>query len=197
MSLVLADGGSLVDWANTALAVLGLGAAIIALIQSRRSNDAAKEANSISREANQLAKNAMRMQEDEGRVRLVVKPRMMCLIGDGEDSRPRPVVEVINLSAFPVTIQNIHWKTDRDQKAWFYWKNPTVAAPFGQLPARLPPREALTAIGTPTSFQSIEDLKAITAAVVFTACGEQIEGMTQEWKTEVERMTKESHQRAP
>lgn len=189
----------LTDWVNTVIALAGLFLAIIALVQTRRSNDAAKEANDIShsandmaKEANSLAARALEMQENEGRVRLVVKPRMLCAIGDGEDSRPRPAVEVINLSAFPVTVTKICWKTNRKEEAWFYWKNPTITTPFNELPARLPPREALTALGIPTRFASIDDLQAITAAVVFTACGEQIEGMSEEWHGDVARIVEEA-----
>lgn len=189
MSFILADSMSLLGWANTAIALLGLCASIFALLYSRRSNHAASEANHISREANRLAEQAVKMQEEESQTRLVVKPHMMCIIGEGEDSRPRPVVEVINLSAFPVTISKICWKTNRAEKAWFYWKNPTICDPFGQLPARLPSHEALTAVGTPSSFHSLEDLQAVTAAVAFTACGEQVEGMTNEWKEEVGRIS--------
>jgi hypothetical protein len=185
---ILADGGSLVPWANTVIAVLGLSAAAIALIHSRASNRTAREANDISRAANALAEEALDMQENEGRVRLVVKPRMACIVEDGEDPRPRPMVDIINLSAFPVTIRNIHWKTNRAEKAWLYWKNPTITSPFGELPARLPPHEALTALGTPTSFKSLDDVQAITAAVAFTACGEQIEGMTKEWQEDIASM---------
>ncbi len=188
MSFILADSMSFLGWANTVIALLGLCASIFALIYSRRSNHAASEANHISREANRLAEQAVKMQEEESQTRVVVKPHMTCIIGDGEDSRPRPVVEVINLSTFPVTISKICWKTNRAEKAWFYWKNPTICSPFGQLPARLPSHESLTAVGTPSSFQSLEDLQAVTAAVAFTASGEQVEGMTNEWKEEVGRI---------
>lgn len=181
---VLADV-SMPSWINTATSVLGLCVAMAALLTSRRTAQAAREANEISRGANQLAELALKRQEDESQVRLVVKPRLMRALGDEEDSRRRPVVEVINLSAFPVTITDVHWKTNRDQKAWLYWKNPTICEPYGRLPARLPPREALTAIGTPTSFQSLDDLRAIMAAVAFTACGERIAGMTNEWLEDV------------
>lgn len=198
MTHLLASDTGFVDWATAVIAVAGLFLAIIALLQTRRSNDAAKEANSISRsandsatDANELAERALKMQEDEGRVRLVVKPRILCVIGDGEDQRPRPVVEVINLSAFPVTVTKICWKTNRTEKACFYWKNPTITSPFNELPARLPPHESLTALGTPTSFESLNDLKAVSGAVAFTACGEQIEGMTKEWQEEVARMLSE------
>lgn len=198
MMRILADSGP-IDWVNMVIAAAGSLIAIIALLQTRKSNAAAQEANEISRgandfahDANRLATRALEMQEDEGRVRLIVKPRMMCFMGEGEDPRARPVVEVINLSAFPVTIRNIHWKTDRAEGAWFYWKNPSITSPFDGLPARLPPRESLTALGTPTSFKSVEDLQAITAAVVFTSCGEQVEGMTPEWKTEVARLVAEA-----
>lgn len=47
MSTTLADIG-LVDWANTVIGLVGLGAAGFALLQTRRSNKAAAEANSIS-----------------------------------------------------------------------------------------------------------------------------------------------------
>lgn len=200
MSTTLADIG-LVDWANTVIGLVGLGAAGFALLQTRRSNKAAAEANTISRGANELAgqanryaEKALQLQEEEGLVRLVVKPRMMILVGDDEDDdrRPRPVVEVVNLSAFPVTVTGIHWKAEgANGKHSFYWKNPTVANPFGQLPARLPPREALTAVGIPTSFKSLDDLASITAAVAYTACGEEFEGMTDQWRETVAKMVAE------
>lgn len=188
----------MVDWANTVIALAGVFLAIIALLQTRRSNRTADEANTISRGANDLsgqanryAERALQLQEEEGKVRLLVEPRMMCVIGDGEDERPRPVVKVVNLSAFPVTIDAIHWKNNRETKGHFYWKNPTIANPFGKLPARLPPRESLTALGNPTSFKSLDDLASVTAAVAYTACGEKVEGMTEDWKTEVARMVAE------
>ncbi|MCC6676400.1 MAG: hypothetical protein IT436_04590 [Phycisphaerales bacterium] len=210
MSVTLADTG-MVDWANTVIAVAGLFAAGIALWQTRRSNRAAAEANTISREANALAgkandhaEQALKLQEEEGKIRLVVKPRMMMVVsedGDPEDDRrPRPVVEVVNLSAFPVTITGIHWKATPNadgKKGSFYWKNPTITNPYGRLPARLPPREAMTALGIPTSFKSLDDLASITAAVAYTACGEEFEGMTDQWKTEVARMVAEGKTGSP
>ena len=65
------------------------------------------------------------------------------------------------------------------------------ADPFGQLPARLPPREALTAVGIPTSFKTLDDLASITAAVAYTACGEEFEGMTDQWRETVAKMVAE------
>jgi hypothetical protein len=106
---------------------------------------------------------------------------MLCVIGDGEDTRARPVVTVINLSAFPVTIEKIWWKTADPTGRGFFWKNPTIANPFKSLPARLESRQALTALGIPDTFQSVEDLLSITAAVASTECGESIEGMTPQW----------------
>ncbi|MCC7389399.1 MAG: hypothetical protein IT431_11585 [Phycisphaerales bacterium] len=183
----------MVDWANTVIALAGVFLAIIALLQTRRSNKASAEANELSGQANRFAERALQLQEEEGKVRLLVEPRMMCVIGDGEDQRPRPVVKVVNLSAFPVTIDAIHWKNNRETKGHFYWKNPTIANPFGKLPARLPPRESLTALGNPTSFKSLDDLASITAAIAYTACGEKVEGMTGDWKTEVARMVAEGN----
>lgn len=116
------QGSNMVDWMNAMLAVVGLLAALFALYQTSRSNRQSDKANKISHEANTIAKRAMQMQEDEGRLRLVVKPRMLCVVGDDEDRRARPVVTVINLSAFPVTIEKIWWKTASPTGAGFFWK---------------------------------------------------------------------------
>jgi hypothetical protein len=132
----------MVDWANTVIALAGLFLAIVALVQTRRSNRTADEANTISRGANELsgqanryAERALQLQEEEGKIRLAVNPRMLLVIGDGEDDkRPRPVVEVVNLSAFPVTITKIFWKTASPDGRGFFWKNPALTAPFGQFP---------------------------------------------------------------
>ncbi|MFN0008794.1 MAG: hypothetical protein ACKVXR_12905 [Planctomycetota bacterium] len=150
-----------------------------------------QEANGISRDANRIAEHALKMQEDESRVRLVVEPRMMMLIGDGEDERPRPVVKVINLSKFPVTITGIHWKLD-GPLASGYWKNPTIANPYRQLPARLESRAALTAIGIPDGFPSVEFMLSIRSCVVWTDCGEEAEGMTDQWKEHCAKLAAEA-----
>jgi hypothetical protein len=173
---------------STVVAVGSLIAAIVAALLSRQSNKASKEANLLANKANWVAERALQLQEDDARLRLSVKPRMMCVLGDGEDPEPRPVVEVVNLSSFPVTIVSIHWKTDRAEKPWLFWKNPTISHPFDMLPARLPLREALTAVGIPTTFASTKDLLAVTAAVASTACGERIEGMTDDWLKHCEKV---------
>lgn len=172
----------MVDWLNTVIAVAGLLFAIIAIWQTRRANHASDKANHISREANKIARQAMQMQEDDGKVKLVVKPQMLCVIGDGEDKRVRPVVTVVNLSTFPVTIEKIWWKTADPKGRRFFWKNPQVAHPFDSLPARLDSHQSLTALGLPSTFNSVDDLLSITAAVACTECGESIEGMTPQWK---------------
>lgn len=186
---------------NTAIALAGAVAAIFALVQSRNANkksdksiEVSKEANGISRDANRIAEHALTMQEDEGRVRIVVEPRMMILLGDGEDDRPRPVVKVINLSKFPVTITGIHWKTDKPDGTGYFWKNPTIANPYGRLPARLESRAALTAIGIPHGFKSLDDLLAIRSCVVWTDCGEEVAGMTDQWKEHCAKVAAESRE---
>ena len=95
------------------------------------------------------------------------------------------MVEVINLSNFPVTITNIHWKVS--DGTWLDWKNPDIANPFGSLPARLPPHECLTAMGN-QQYPTDEQLLTITAAVAFTACGEQIDGMTDQFREHVAKV---------
>jgi hypothetical protein len=75
-------------------------------------------------------------------------------------------------------VEKIWWKTADPTGRGFFWKNPTITNPFKSLPARLEARQALTAIGTPDSFKTVEDLLSVTAAVASTQCGESIEGMT-------------------
>ena len=200
MLLVAGTGGtSLVEWVNTVVAAAGLVVAAFAFLANRlsaraadRANDISRDANELAKQANQAAQRAVELQLDESTLRLVVKPRMMNAVGAGEDPAPRPVVEVINLSAFPVTVQQIGWKTGRKESAWLFWKNPTITAPFGNLPARLPPREALTAVGTPRSFETLDDLLAVRAAVAVTACGESVEGMTEQWREFCDRKRAEA-----
>lgn len=171
----------MIEWLNLALAIASCVAALIALLFSWRSNQSSTEANRISREANDIARQSMKMQEDESRIRLVVQPQMLHVCGDGEDQRARPFVRVINLSAFPVTVEAIWWKTADPSGAAFYWKNPRITPPFHSLPARLESRQALTALGKPDSISSIDDFLAITAVAVRTECGETVEGMTPQW----------------
>ncbi len=174
MAYLLAFDNGMVDWANAVLAVLGLTIAIVALWQTRRSNAVAKEANEISRAsnnfapgANALSAQAVQMQLDQSLVRLVVKPQMLHVLGAGEDRRARPFVTVINLSALPVTIEKIWWKkADPQGHKGFYWKSPTVTDPLGSLPARLQSHQALTAIGMPDCFESVDDLLSITAGYI-------------------------------
>lgn len=182
MLLLSQQVAEVTDWLNTIVAVAGLLVALYALWQTRRSNQNADEANNISREANTIAKHAMQLQVDESRLRLVVEPRMLHIVRGGDDSRARPVVRVINLSAFPVTIEKIWWKTADPSGRGYFWKNPTITAPFGSLPARLDPRQAMTAMGKPDGFKNLDDFLSITAAVACTECGESVEGMTSQWE---------------
>lgn len=197
MNILILSDISIIAWLNTVIALLGLFVAVIALLMTRKANKSASEANDLSHdanslatEANQYASRALQLQEDESAVRLIVKPQILLVVGlddESEDDRqPRPVVEVLNLSAFPVTIRAIHFK--RNDDTYFYWKNPDIANPFGKLPARLPAKESLTAVGNPTTFKSLEFFATVTAAVAYTSCGEQIEGMTDQWKEEVRRL---------
>jgi hypothetical protein len=182
MNMFAQQESALITWFNAVVAVAGLLLACFALWQTRRSNHTSDQANHISREANTIARQALRMQEAEGNLRLVVKPQMLHVMGDGYDSRARPVVTVINLSAFQVTIERIWWKLSNPEGASLYWKNPKVSDPFDSLPARLAPRQALTAVGIPDTFMELDHLLSITAAVASTECGESVEGMTPEWR---------------
>lgn len=147
--------------------VVGLVVAVIAIVQTRH--------------ANAVAARAIKMQEDESLVRLVVEPRMLIVVADGKDRRPRPVVRVINFSAFPITVEQIWWKTNAADGKGFFWKNPPLSAPFNHSPARLEPRQAFTAIRNPG--MKDEDVLSVTAAVAVTECGERPEGMTEQRKS--------------
>lgn len=146
--------------------VVGLVIAVIAIVQTRN--------------ANSVAARALKMQEDQSLLRLVVEPRMLIVMGEGEDRRPRPVVRVINLSAFPVTVEKIWWKTGSADGKGFIWKSPPLSAPFNQLPARLEPRQAFTALGN--AWTNDDDVLSVTAAVAITECGESIEGISDQWR---------------
>lgn len=188
----------MIELASNFIAAAGVILAIVALVHSRRANREAREANNISLAANSLAEQAnehaaraVELQEDQGVLRLRVEPRIMRLLEDGEGEYPRPVVKVVNLSAFPVTISGIHWENNLKPNGQFWWKELTVAMPFEHLPARLPPRESLTAFGVPTTYGALDDLAAISAAVVSTACGQTVVGMTEDWKESLRYMIAE------
>jgi hypothetical protein len=161
------------DWINMTVGGLGLIIAVVAIFQTRHGNRIAKEANSV-------AERALKMQEDQSAVRLVVSPKMLSVVGDAKGEDPRPVVTVINLSAFPVTVEKLWWKTASADGKGFYWKQPPLSAPFGNLPARLESRQSFTAMGLPPTNEV--DLLSVTAAVAITECGESVEGMTDQWR---------------
>jgi len=179
----LVINADLVDWIVAVLALGALLVSLVALWQTSRSNAIARDANELARHANTLAERTTKVQEDEAKVKLVVKPRMMVAAGEGGNARP--FVEIINLSSFPVTISAIWWRMIDDK--WGFWKNPDISSPYGSLPARLPSHESLTAMGSP-DFPTREQLLATTAAVAFTACGEKIVGMTDEWLKYAEKV---------
>lgn len=136
-----------------------------------------------SKRANEIACLALDHEKLRSKVLLHVEPRMVVTIGDDVDERPRPIVNVINLSQFPVTVSQIHWKIYGGEDAgWFFWKNPDVSAPYSKLPARLDPRTAVTAIGVPTTFKGKNQLLAVEFAVAITECGEQFMGMSDQWR---------------
>lgn len=142
---------------------------------------AAREANTISAEVKAVAQRALSLQEDETVVRVSVQPRMMLVFGDGDDEAPRPIVKVVNLSAFPVTITAVHARLHDADDGYLFWKNPTLAAPHNRFPARLEPRTALTVIGSDGAV-SEDDLFGVRSYVALTECGEQIHGMTEQWR---------------
>lgn len=183
------DPSGLIDTINTIIATCGFAAALYAIVQTKHSERIAKEANTLSlqsndiaRHANELSAAAVRLQEAEGQVRLVVKPRMLYLAIEGEhgDLRARPMVTVVNLSTFAVTVNSIFWSTNQPSGAGFFWKTPSVGGSSRSLPMKIEPRHSFTAIGEPDMF-NLEQLLSITAAVAQTACGESVEGMTPQW----------------
>jgi hypothetical protein len=169
----------MMDWINMIVGGLGLIIAVVAIFQTRHGNRIAKDANSV-------AERALKMQEDQSVVRLVVAPKMLIVLGDEKGEGPRPVVTVINLSAFPVTVAQLWWKTDSADGRAFYWKQPPLSAPFGNLPARLESRQSFTAVGLPGMKE--DDLLSVTAAVAITECGERVEGMTDQWRAYCEEL---------
>jgi hypothetical protein len=186
MTYAVAETSSTFDWVNAVVAVCGVLLAVIALLQTKKANAISAAANKLSEEANRFAATALEMQEDEGKLRLVVKPRMMQSHGVTNPRKASPMVEVINLSAFPVTITAIWWKTDGSPGSFLLSKSLSVLSPHSGFPVRLQPRDQLTALGPSNTFDD-EDLAKITAAIARTACDEQVEGMTEQWRESVAR----------
>ncbi|MDO8632913.1 MAG: hypothetical protein Q7R41_20720 [Phycisphaerales bacterium] len=175
------------NWANIATVLCGF-AALVAIVVALRSNKIAKNSNAI-------AAKALQLQEDGGKVKLIVKPHMYFTMSGADNQTDRNAlagVEVINLSAFPVTVTKILWKTTRTGEPWMYWKYPKFFSPFRDLPIRLPPREAFVAYVESNSLRP-EELASITGAGVGTACGEIIEGTTDDWKQAVAKIVSESN----
>lgn len=188
--------------ASLIFSALGLVLSIASIVVAMRSNSHAKEANRISSQSsglaseansiaaasNEIAHRVERMQRAEAEVRLVVQPRMQVLVGRDADNRPRPVVRVINVSSFPVTIRAIGWKTSSAELPNLLWKNPIDAVSGRPLPIRIESRSAALFPGIPDWLPSNLSLESIVACVAFTDCDEEFEGMTEQWKDSVQRM---------
>lgn len=168
-----------IDYIVAVFAFCSLLVSLFALLQTDQSNKTAKEANQLATEANVLSERTMRLQEDQEKVRLAVKPKFMFIYEEQEPHIPRVFIEIVNLSAFPVTVTKIGFKSKDGTQ--FLIKNPTIGAPFNSLPARIPSREALLAMGEDLDATKTMYLDTAVALVV-TACGEVIEGSMEQFR---------------
>jgi len=154
---------------------------------SAMSNQIAEESNKISAESNEVAHRVERLQVDEAAVRLVVKPRMRIVVGLDRDHRPRPVVQVINLSSFPVTLGAIGWRSSTPAYPHVLWVRPVDSVSGRGLPLRMESRSAALFVGTPDWLKPDLPLESITACVAYTDCDKEFDGMTEDWKDFVKR----------
>lgn len=195
-----ATSSSTVEWLNTLLAAVALAVGIVALIQTARANRTANAANQLSGGANEIAKGAnviaeraLSHQLDDAIARVRVIPRIATLVGHRETEGPLPIVEVVNLSSFAITISNVWWRVkpgDGDGHA-LIWVRPKVSSPHQSLPARLEARDSLTLMGSTESLQDLAVVRGIIAAVVQTASGEAFEGMSETWKSSLDKLEAE------
>lgn len=160
---------------------------------AREAKTIADSANDFAREANEIAKQALAVQEEQGKLRLKVTPQMRCVYSDApEDIQngkiPRPVVEVTNLSAFPVTITRICFPTDNPPNS-IIWLRPQLNAPYHSLPARLPPRSTLIALGKAGMLKA-SDLAKVVGCEAYTECGEIVRGITEEFQNAIDEAKK-------
>lgn len=104
-------------------------------------------------------------------VKLQVTPVLGVAVPQGH---PCVCVDVVNLSAFPVTITEIGFHR-RDGKRYSILDQPlTNGMP---LPQRLEPRESITAYFPPAI-----DLRVVTTAFARTSCGMVQDGDSANWK---------------
>jgi hypothetical protein len=168
----------IVDWIVAVMAVAAFVVSLAALKLTSNANRIAQDANNISvganslaQNANQLAERTMHLQEDEGRVRLCVISSLMHFVG--EDTTPRPMVEVRNISSFPVTITKVGWRQKDGKFLWLI--RPEISGPFKALPVRLPSHDSLIAYGRPID-SSDDSFLTVVAVAAITACGEELHG---------------------
>ena len=185
------------DW-ETIIAAVGSGLAVVALVHTSRANKEAREANRHSRKANTLdgqanehAARAIKIQEEQSRLRLRVEPSVRMVGVEGLYYWPKLEVRIVNLSAFPVTIDDIRWEADSKPDGELRWRFLSESDPSRGVPAQIAPRESQTFHSTEPGFAALSDLEFVTAAVVYTTCGARVTGTTDEWAAQASNVVAE------
>jgi len=105
-------------------------------------------------------------QINKDRVRLRVVPKIMRLIQAGQVSGPQLCIEVINLSAFAVTISGVGFRARGHYLALVH----PILLDEGAWPRRLEPRQSVTAFFN-KDWRKDEDLRNARCAIATTECG--------------------------
>lgn len=188
------SGQTIPDWLSALFALGALITAVIALVQTRRAartaghaNELSADANRLAAKANQQSSEALRLQCEEQEVRILVRPRIVREVSRNTPDSVRVAVEIVNLSAFPVTIKAIWWsETDKTATVGDAVFRPMLTDPYTTLPARLPSRDAVVALLREISREDIETMRRWKTCVVNTACGLAFEGGGPEWTAAVQ-----------
>jgi hypothetical protein len=98
---------------------------------------------------------------------LRVRPGWWFVYGDPAEQGIQ--IDVLNLSAFPVTITNVGYLV-RGRKGFLTWK-PAILDPAFGLPLRLEPHDS-HAFRFPNQFLEEFDFSQVTKAIVYTSSGE-------------------------
>jgi hypothetical protein len=106
-------------------------------------------------------------QMSKDRVRLKVTPAHALPVGRGRSGDWTLSIDVVNLSAFPVTVDEVGLELVTKQHLV---NTPTTTANGGALPVRLEPREALTVLCYP-ELKLHPRLREVRAAYVRCQCG--------------------------
>jgi len=115
------------------------------------------------------------------KVKLKVFPKVSCFLENDERRSAKTAVvfrvciEVINLSDFPVTVQEVGFTTNMYKEGRLSFLDKKIAQEKGTLPKRMEPR-TLIVVYHPSPNMFKDNLEKITGAYAITQCGLEFRG---------------------